>query len=174
MAVKRWGDIALEAARSNPDVTVVTPVTPGMPATAAQWLAAHPATLPAAQSIVLPLPPSANRYWRNYNGVTVVSDDAKAYKAGVWLQAQQAGMHPYTEPVAVYLHVYRKQKRGDLDNFVKVALDALICIAYQDDDQVIEMHVYRHDDKANPRIEIEVRVAVTPVTGNVQARSMQP
>jgi crossover junction endodeoxyribonuclease RusA len=154
--MKRWGDIALDAARANPDVTVVTPVT-AMPDAAAQWLAQHPAPLPAAQSIVLPLPPSANRYWRNYNGVTVVSDDAKAYKAGVWLVAQQTGMHPYIAPVAVHLHVYRKQRRGDLDNFVKATLDALIGIAYQDDDQVTELHVYRHDDKANPRVEVDVR-----------------
>jgi hypothetical protein len=39
--VKRWGDIALDAARANPDVTVITPVT-AMPADAARWLAAHP------------------------------------------------------------------------------------------------------------------------------------
>ena len=154
--MKRWGDIVLDTARANPDVQVVTPVTT-MPAEAAQWLAAHPAPAPAAQSIVLPLPPSANRYWRNYNGVTVVSDAAKTYKTGVWLQAQQAGMHPYTGLVAVHLHVYRKQRRGNLDNFVKVALDSLIGIAYQDDDQVVEMHVYRHDDKANPRVEVDVR-----------------
>jgi hypothetical protein len=39
--MKRWGELALDAARANPDVTVVTPVT-AMPDAAAQWLAQHP------------------------------------------------------------------------------------------------------------------------------------
>lgn len=110
-----------------------------------------------AQSIILPLPPSANRYWRNVNGHPVVSADARAYKSGVWLMAQHAGFSPLAGPVAVHMHVYRKQARGDLDNYVKVTLDAICGIAYQDDDQVTELHVYRHDDKANPRVEIEIR-----------------
>jgi crossover junction endodeoxyribonuclease RusA len=116
----------------------------------------HAPTL-AAQSIVLPLPPSANVYWRNYNGRTVVSESAQAYKAGVWLVAQQAGFRPYTTPVALYVHVYRARKAGDLDNFAKVLLDSLCGVAYADDDQIIELHMWRHDDKANPRVEVEAR-----------------
>ena len=110
-----------------------------------------------AQSIVLPLPVSANRYWRHYNGRTVVSDAAKAYKHAVWLQAQHAGLHPFGGPVAVYLHVYRARKVGDLDNANKVLLDALCGVAYHDDAQIVELHSYRHDDKANPRVEVEIR-----------------
>lgn len=122
-------------------------------------VAVAPLAAPArvSQSIVLPLPPSANRYWRTYRGHTVVSADAKAYKAGVWLQAQHVGFEPFAGPVVVYLHVYRARKAGDLDNFAKVTLDALRGVAYQDDDQIVELHLWRHDDKANPRVEIEVR-----------------
>jgi len=111
---------------------------------------------PAAQSIVLPLPPSANRYWRTYNGRVVVSEAAKTYKAGVWMVAQHAGMRPFTGPVAVYVHVYRARKVGDLDNVNKILLDALCGIAYQDDAQIVELHSWRHDDKDNPRVEVEV------------------
>lgn len=112
---------------------------------------------PVAQSIVLAYPVSANRYWRNYNGVTVVSDEAQTYKAGVKWKAAYQRMTPFAGPVAVYLHVYRPQKRGDLDNTQKVLLDSLCGIAYGDDDQVVEIHAWRHDDKANPRVEVEVR-----------------
>ncbi len=112
---------------------------------------------PAAQSIVLPYPPSANRYWRSYGGRVVVSADAKAYKAGVWLQAQHAHLHPFTGPIAVYVHAYRPRKVGDLDNTNKVLLDALCGIAYQDDAQIVELHSWRHDDAQNPRVEVEVR-----------------
>jgi len=115
----------------------------------------------AAQSIVLPFPPSANRYWRNVNGRIVVSADAKAYKSGVWLQAQHAHLHPLTGPIAVYVHAYRPRKVGDLDNTNKVLLDALCGIAYQDDAQIVELHSWRHDDARNPRVEVEVR-AVQP------------
>ena len=111
----------------------------------------------AAQSIVLPYPPSANRYWRNVNGRIVVSADAKAYKAGVWMQAQQARLQPFSGPVAVYVHAYRPRKTGDLDNANKVLLDALCGIAYQDDAQIVELHSWRHDDAQNPRVEVEVR-----------------
>lgn len=115
----------------------------------------------AAQSIVLPLPPSANRYWRSYRGRVTVSEDAKTYKRGVAMAATHAGLRPFTGPVAVYLHVYRARKVGDLDNFAKVTLDALRGVAYQDDDQITELHLWRHDDKANPRVEVEIR-AVQP------------
>ena len=111
---------------------------------------------PATQRIVLPLPPSANRYWRVCNGRVVVSESAKTYKAGVWMVAQHAGMRPFTGPVAVRVHVYRARKVGDLDNFAKVTLDALQGIAYQDDAQIVELHSWRHDDKDNPRVEVEV------------------
>jgi crossover junction endodeoxyribonuclease RusA len=66
-------------------------------------------------------------------------------------------MRPFAGPVAVYLHVYRARKAGDLDNSAKVLLDALQGVAYNDDAQIVELHLYRHDDKANPRVEVEVR-----------------
>ena len=110
-----------------------------------------------SQSIALPLPPSANRYWRTYRGRTVVSADAKTYKQGVWLQAQHAGMRPFSGPVAVYLHVYRARRSGDLDNYAKVTLDALRGVAYNDDAQIVELHLWRHEDKAAPRVEVEIR-----------------
>ena len=110
-----------------------------------------------SQSIVLPLPPSANRYWRAFRGRTVVSADAKAYKHGVWLVCQHAGFSPFIGPVAVYAHVYRARKAGDLDNMQKVLLDSLNGIAYNDDAQIVELHSWRHDDKANPRVEVEIR-----------------
>ena len=110
-----------------------------------------------SQSVILPLPPSANRYWRKFGGRMVVSPAAKAYKQGAWLQAQHAGLHPFGGTVAVYLHVYRAIRRGDLDNFAKIVLDALCGVAYQDDEQIVELHAYRYDDKANPRVEVEIR-----------------
>ncbi len=156
---KRWGEVALKNNMANPDrpAEPVDAAVTGLTPPAAAWLAEHPAPLPASQAIVLPLPPSANRYWRSIGNRAIVSEDARAYKAGVWLVAQHAGLHPFVGPVAVYLHVYRGRKAGDLDNYGKVLLDALCGVAYQDDGQVVEIHSWRHDDAANPRVEVEVR-----------------
>lgn len=103
--------------------------------------------------MVLPYPPSANRYWRTFRGRTVVSAEAKAYKKDVSLK----GCIPFDGPVALTVRLYRPQKSGDLDNRLKVLCDALNGHAWHDDKQVEEIHAYRYDDKANPRVEVEVR-----------------
>ena len=111
----------------------------------------------AAQSIVLALPPSANTYWRyGPNGVHV-SQAAQDYKAGVKWKALHQGLAPMAGELALYVNVYRQQRRGDLDNFAKVLGDALNGVAYHDDSQVVELHMWRHDDRDNPRVEVEVR-----------------
>lgn len=114
---------------------------------------------PPAQHITLPYPPSANRYWRSWRGRMVVSDAAKTYKLAAWMVAQSAGIHPLAGDVAISVHVYRPARRGDVDNSLKVLLDALIGVAYQDDSQIVELHVWRHDDKRNPRAEVEIAPA---------------
>lgn len=106
----------------------------------------------------LPFPPSANRYWRSDRGGRPhVSDAARAYKAAVGYTLNQADAQPYTGEVAVVLTFYRPAKRGDLDNMIKVTLDALRGYAYGDDAQVVELRALRREDKARPRVEIEVR-----------------
>ncbi len=111
----------------------------------------------AAQSIVLAIPPSANTYWRYTSTGVYVSQEAQAYKAGVLWKARQQGMQPMGGALALYVNVYRSAKRGDLDNYAKVLGDALNGVAYHDDSQVVELHMWRHDDKNNPRVEVELR-----------------
>jgi crossover junction endodeoxyribonuclease RusA len=106
--------------------------------------------------LTLPPPISANRYWRTYRNRVTVSAEAKTYKTAVGWIARAAIDEPLTGDVAVTLRVYRKAKRGDLDNYNKVLLDSLSGIAYTDDSQVTELHTYRYDDKHNPRVEVEI------------------
>ena len=129
-------------------------------AKAAGLAALDQSTPPAlvAQSIVLALPPSANVYWRyGPNGVHV-SEEAQNYKAGVKWKALHQGMQPMSGELALYVNVYRQQKRGDLDNYAKVLGDALNGVAYHDDSQVVELHMWRHDDRKSPRVEVEIRM----------------
>jgi crossover junction endodeoxyribonuclease RusA len=108
----------------------------------------------------LPYPPSANRYWRNVKGRMVLSADARQYKHDAALYARdQRVTEPATGPLAVALVFYRPRKSGDLDNRIKVCLDALNGIAWSDDDQVVELHAYRRDDKAEPRVTVSVSVS---------------
>lgn len=102
----------------------------------------------------LPYPPSTNVYWRVFRGRAVLSAEAKKYKATVKVLLAK---HPILSgPVALTAYVYRPQRSGDLDNRLKVLGDALNGVIWADDKQVVEIHAYRHDDKANPRVEIEV------------------
>lgn len=102
---------------------------------------------------VLPYPPTANLYWRNFRGRMVTSAAARAYKAKVAMTHTKA---PVTGPVGVTLLVYRPARRGDLDNTLKVSLDSLKGIAFEDDSQIQEICARRYEDPANPRIEVKV------------------
>lgn len=106
--------------------------------------------------LTLPLPPSANRYWRTVRGRMVISREARDFKAEVGYMLNTMGLSPLHGPVRVMVNVYRPTKRGDLDNFLKVTLDSLRGYAYDDDDQITELHAYRHDDKALPRVEVQI------------------
>jgi crossover junction endodeoxyribonuclease RusA len=110
--------------------------------------------------IVLPFPPSANRYWRSFRGRIVKSKEARDYQQSVICLANVGASNGpptlLTGAVGLQLNFYRPQRRGDLDNRIKVLVDALQGIAYVDDKQVTELHAYLHDDKQNPRAEVEV------------------
>lgn len=108
-------------------------------------------------ALTLPVPPSVNAYWRKYRNRIVVSEAGQAYKlavAGICRCQQIETLHG---EVAVTVRVYRKEKRGDTDNYLKVLLDALKGFTYQDDKQITEIHIYRFDDRTNPRAEVEVK-----------------
>jgi crossover junction endodeoxyribonuclease RusA len=100
--------------------------------------------------VCLPIPPSANRYWRNVRGRVLVSEEAKVYKRTVGLLCGQ--IDPLHGNVSVKFTIYRPRKAGDLDNYTKVMLDSLKGILYPDDDAVVEIHARRDDDKHNPRV----------------------
>lgn len=111
--------------------------------------------------LTLPYPPSANRYWRVWRGRMVKSEAAREYQQNAKLSLlagwrQSEWQKAFAGPVRVEIDVYRPTKRGDLDNSIKVLLDALKGVAFVDDDQVVELTAARHDDKANPRVEVNV------------------
>ena len=95
----------------------------------------------------LAYPVSANRYWRTFRGRTIRSSEADAYKAAARVVAERFGVVEIQGPVSVSIALLPKlTKRGlaslarmDLDNCIKVTLDALNGIAYFDDAQVVNL-----------------------------------
>jgi len=93
--------------------------------------------------IRLPYPPSLNRYLR-HTGRTYKTAEAVAFARQAALAAKLAGVGRTDTDVAVDITLHPKlTKRGqasntliDLDNALKVAIDALNGIAYQDDSQI--------------------------------------
>ena len=67
---------------------------------------------------------------------------------------------PIQTPVRVKMSLLMGTKRrADIDNFNKLVFDALSGIVYEDDSQIIELHIIKGYDKENPRVELEI----TPV-----------
>lgn len=114
----------------------------------------------ATHKLTLPYPPSINRYWTiaRGGGRIVPTAQGRDYKELVRITNHECV--PLEGDVRITLTVYRPQKRGDLDNVLKVALDALIGVCYGDDAQIVEIHAYRHDDKHNPRVEVVVETII--------------
>lgn len=105
--------------------------------------------------ITLPYPPLVNHIYRRTRMGVFLSPQAAAYKAEVAATFPAWQQSPTIAPCALTVRVYRPKRRGDVDGGLKLVLDALQGILYADDAQVVELHVYRYDDKHNPRVEVE-------------------
>lgn len=106
--------------------------------------------------ITLDYPPSANRYWRHDRGVIHRSNEANAYRDTVALLCLTAGIEPLQGDIKIRMSFFRPAKRGDLDNRIKIVLDALQGYAYRNDSQIAEIHAIRYDDKLCPGVQVEI------------------
>jgi Holliday junction resolvase RusA-like endonuclease len=84
----------------------------------------------------------------------------KEYENLFYIQCDKyrnANMQGYLE---VYINVYFQSQRQDLDNCIKIILDALQkCKAFPNDNKVVKLVVQKFLDKSNPRIEFTVKTA---------------
>lgn len=102
-------------------------------------------------SLEVGYPPSVNAM---YSGKRFLTDVARAYKAEVgWMYSD---LSPSFARLRVDLRLYRPRKRGDIDNVLKMCFDSLNGFAWGDDEQIVELHMLRFDDKDNPRIELDI------------------
>ena len=104
-----------------------------------------------------PMPKHRPRVGRHGNIYT--PSETKEYEKLVGWVAKCAGCKPLNGPIAVKLHLFLRGRSGDVDNYCKSILDGLNGVAYEDDDQVVELQVrkYKVKRKEEERVEIEIR-----------------
>jgi Holliday junction resolvase RusA-like endonuclease len=69
----------------------------------------------------------------------------------------QGILRPYSGILEVTLvfHFGDKRKR-DVDAYIKIILDAMEGLVYDNDNQIVELLVYKQIDLKNPRTEVEI------------------
>lgn len=100
-------------------------------------------------TVLLPYPPSANRYIRRTARGCYRTAEAYRYRAVAMLLAVRSGAVCLSGPVVVVATLLPKTtKKGgaskirlDIDNCVKVACDALQGVCYEDDSQIVRLTI---------------------------------
>ena len=128
----------------------------------AGFVVADPPSIPVAPVepegifLILPFPPSVNHlYMRLGNGRVVKTEQARAFSEEVALCGRL--VTPIKGAIRLDIWLYRPARRGDIDNYNKALLDALQGVVYEDDKQVVEMHIYLDRDPKNPRTEVRAQ-----------------
>ena len=87
----------------------------------------------------LPLPPSANHYYRRVGRATLISRAGREYRTGVKAALLAMGAPSVTGPLTVLVTVYPPdRRRRDLDNLLKCLLDSLQHGGLYRDDSMID------------------------------------
>jgi len=118
-------------------------------------------------TVTLPVPPSVNHLYATVNGRRLLSSTGRSYKAlvsqHVWCAVTQSTTQSafktrvHSRPLALSIRFFfASALRRDLDGGLKIAQDALCEGLGLNDNRIIETHLYKHVDKADPRIELSL------------------
>jgi crossover junction endodeoxyribonuclease RusA len=121
-------------------------------------------------SLTLPIPPSINHQYATVNGRRLLSAHGRSYKALVGQEvmmalsrtsSRRAILEAFrTEELALCIRFFFTSRlRRDVDGGLKIAQDALCQGLGINDNRIVETHLYKHVDKAAPRMEIRLCVA---------------
>ncbi len=95
-------------------------------------------------------------------GSYYMTAEAKALKEQYqWEVKSQWTLPIIKEDVEIHMALYFPTKRkGDIDNFCKIAFDSMTGVVFDDDKQIVKLTIEKFYDKHRPRICIEVDSAV--------------
>lgn len=122
--------------------------------------------MPDTLRLTIPLPPSVNSYHRSVTlrsglAKVLISREGRAWKKKALQLVAMQKPQTFEGSVVVTLTVYFRDKRRDLDNVVKPSLDLLQAAGVLVNDRTVtELHMYRHTDRGNPRVEVTVSAAL--------------
>lgn len=121
--------------------------------------------------VTLPYPVSSNRYWRSFRGrdghaVVVLSDEAIAFKTQVGWLVKAAGLRsPIQGMIELRMVLHPLQRKTittkeircmDLDNALKVTIDAMNGVAYEDDKKIRRIVAERGDPVQGGAMTVEI------------------
>ena len=94
--------------------------------------------------LILPWPPSINRYYRTFRNRILISKDGREYRKTVLEQRRSAPTETLFGSVEVEIEAFRPDNRKrDLDNLLKAALDALThAKVFEDDSQIADLRIF--------------------------------
>lgn len=112
-------------------------------------------------SVTLPIPPTANRMWRNGNTRQGKSAEYEGWKrAASWdVNMQRKGVK-FTDPVSVTIIAKQPNKLRDLDNLIKPSLDSLQAGCLLSNDNIVRSITARwaeDHDALTGEMRVEVR-----------------
>lgn len=122
---------------------------------------------PAGANVLsLPVPPSLNAYLRHRvipgrkpRAITYKTAEAKEYQLKAANSARVAGYRKIGKPtpIAFYMVWYRARKAGDLDNRLKVVIDSLQGVLFDNDGQIGRIVAVLSDaEPGRARVEVSV------------------
>ena len=121
-------------------------------------------------TLMLPVPPSVNHQYATVNGRRLLSAKGRTYKDFVGQQIlvalaqspHRATLRQALQQASLSLSIhffFASALRRDTDGGLKIAQDALCEGLGLNDNRVVETHLYKHQDRDNPRMEIRLSVA---------------
>lgn len=102
------------------------------------------------------IPISVNAAYRRSEGHGMhMTSEAHAYKEAIhWTAWEKRRIHK--TPVVKIQFTFADKRKHDIDNYLKLCLDALNGVMWEDDNDIVQLHVYKLYRKDKPNITITI------------------
>ena len=96
-------------------------------------------------------PPTVNKYWGRSGRNVYVSNEGKNFKYNVqtYMMTQKKKLSKEKLEVDLILN-FKNENRRDIDNFCKGIFDSLTGILWEDDSQIIKLHINKNIGTGDP------------------------